>query len=127
MSQQQLKVEGSITAQNPVGSPPGQPTTLVKLDDSVFLKKVLSTSYSLLSDSPVSVDLGNLEEVNFLSIRAEGGYVRLRITTTMGTTQAVPVDPSLILRSDDVGITAIELTRESTVDTEVYIVLGEKA
>ncbi len=124
---QQLKIEGSISIQNPVGSPPGQPTTLLILNDSVFMKRVLSTSYTLDSDTPVSVDLGNLEEVNYLSVRAEGGYVRLRITTTMGTTQAVPVDPSLILRSDDVGITAIELTRESTVDTEVYIVLGEKA
>lgn len=127
MAQQQLKFEGAITIANPVGSPSGQPTTLLTLNETVYLKRVLSTNMTLDSDPVVSVDLGTLEAVNFVSIRAEGGYLRVRITTSQGTSQAIPCDPSLIIRSDDVNITAIDLLRESTVDTEVYVVLGEKA
>ncbi len=126
-SQQELKLEGAITIANPVGSPSGQPTVLLTLEEKVYLKRVLSTNVSLTTDVATPVSLGALAAVNFLSIRAEGGYVRVRITSSQGATQSIPVDPSLILQSDDLDITAIDLLRESTVDTEVYIVLGEKA
>jgi len=126
-AQQELKLEGSITIANPVGAPSGQPTVLLTLEEKVYLKRVLSTNVSLLTDVLTPVSLGPLAKVNYLIVRAEGGYVRVRITSSQGVTQSIPVDPSLILQSDDLDITAIDLLRESTVDTEVYIVLGEKA
>jgi hypothetical protein len=127
MAQQQLKFEGAITIANPVGALSGQPTVLMTLNETVYLKRVLSTNMTLDADPVVSVDLGTLDAVNFVSIRAYGGYLRVRITTSQGASQAIPCDPNLIIRSDDVNITAIDLLRESTVDTEVYVVLGEKA
>lgn len=126
-TQQELKIEGAITIANPVGSPSGQPTVLLTLEEKVFLKRVLATNVTLDSDALTPVSIGPLAGVNFLSIRASGGYVRVRITSSQGTSQSIPVDPCLILQSDDLDITAIDLLRETTVDTEVYIVLGEKA
>lgn len=91
------------------------------------LSRVLSTNISLTSDSVQSVGLGTLSEVNYLSVRADGAKVRLRLTSSDGTTQAIPVDPSFDLRTDSVGITAIDVTRLSGFDCEVFIVLGQKA
>jgi len=127
MAQQRLLLDGSITVANPVGSPSGEPSIVLTLNEQVFLKRQLSTNLTLSTDNVVQVSLGTLGAVNFLCIRASGGYVRARITSSQGQTQSLPVDPILILRCDDVNITAIDLTREATVDTEVYIVLGEKA
>ena len=74
-----------------------------------------------------SVDLGGLSNVNFLSVRAVGVKIRVRITSADGTNQSIPVDPILVLRSDSVNITALDLTRLANTETEVYIVLAERA
>lgn len=91
------------------------------------LRNYLSTVVYLTSDSPVTVNLGPLTGVNYLSIRSGDASVRVRITSATGTAQAVSVYPSFDLRSDTVDITAIDLTRTSGIDSEVFIVMGQKA
>lgn len=127
MTQQLLTRTGSDTITPPVGNPSGQSTVLVSVDERMALQRVLSTNLSLGTDSPVTVSLGTLSEVNYMTVRADGGKVRLRLTSSDGTSQSIPVDPSFSLRSDSVGITAIDVTRVTNTETEVFIVLGQKA
>jgi len=122
-----LKRTGSDTISPPAGNPSGQPTLLVQKDETMAIRNYLSTVVYLSSDSPVSVSLGPMTGVNYLSIRSGDAAVRVRITSSVGTTQAVSVYPSLDLRSDTVDITAIDLTRTSGIDSEVFIVMGQKA
>lgn len=126
MSYQNLGFTGSATLKPPVGTPSGQPTTLVNYDEKVSLDKCLTGNLSLTVDTAVSISLGSLTGVNWLSIHALGAKVRVRITSSDGSTQAIPVDPTLILRSDSVDITAIDVTRTSNIETEVFYVFGQK-
>ena len=127
MAQQKLVFTGSVDLGAPVGSPSGQPQAIVAFDETSYTQRILSTVLRLTGDSAVTLNLGQLSTVNFLSIRADGGKVRVRITSADGTSQSIPVDPFLILRCDSVGITAIDITRTAGIDTDVYVVLGEKS
>lgn len=127
MSTLLLKRVGSDSISPPVGNPSGQPTTLVSKDETLALNNYLSTVVYLTVDTAVSVSLGTLTSVNYLSIRSGDSKIRVRLTSADGTTQAVPVYPSLDLRTDTVGITAIDLTRTAGIDSEVFIVMGQKA
>lgn len=127
MAQQKLTFAGSVDLGAPVGNPSGQPQALVSFDEISYTQRVLTTNIRLTADTAVSLSLGQLAAVNFLSIRADGGKVRVRITSADGTSQSIPVDPFLILRCDSVGITAIDITRTAGIDTDVYAVLGEKS
>jgi hypothetical protein len=98
-----------------------------KLEPLLYTQKYLVQTVSLTTDNPTALTLGTLSEANFLVMRADGGKVRVRITSSDGTSQSIPVDPFLILRCDSVGITAIDITRTTGTDTDVYAVLGEKA
>lgn len=122
-----LKRTGSDEIAPPVGNPSGQPSVLVAKDETMPLRNYLTTVVYLTANDPVSVSLGPLTGVNYLSIRSGDSKIRVRLTSADGTTQAVPVYPSLDLRSDTVDITAIDLTRTSGVDSEVFIVMGQKA
>jgi hypothetical protein len=122
-----LELTGSAVAKPPVGSPSGLPTTLVTYDEKLALSRTVSNIYTLTVDTAVSVSLGALTGVNFLSIRTDGAKVRVRLTSTDGSQQSVPVDTLLILRCDSVDITAIDLTRATAIDTDVAVVLGQKA
>ena len=126
MSYQNLAFTGSASLKPPVGTPSGQPTTLVSYDEKVSLDKCLTGNLTLSTDNATSISLGSLTGVNWLSIRALGAKVRVRITSSDGTSQAIPVDPTLILRSDSVDITAIDVTRTASIETEVFYVFGQK-
>ena len=127
MSTQLLKRTGSDVIAPPVGNPSGQPSTLVSTDETLALRNYLNTVVYLTVDTAVAVSLGPLTGVNYLSIRSGDSKVRVRLTSADGTTQAVPVYPSFSLRSDTVDITAIDLTRTAGIDSEVFIVMGQKA
>lgn len=125
--QQRLKLEGSVEVSSPVGNPSGHPQALVQLAEILYTGKYSVQTVTLSADSATSLSLGALSEANFLVIRVDGGKVRVRITSSDGTSQSIPVDPLLILRCDSVGITAIDITRTTGIDTDVYAVLGQKA
>lgn len=127
MAQQACVFDGSLSIEPPVGDPSGQPTTLMSYTERVYLDRSITANYTLGTDNVVAVAISPLARVNVLSIRVVGGYVLARITTNAGTTQTVPVDPLLILETDNVNITALDLQRQAGIDTEVYIALGEKA
>lgn len=126
MSFQTLELNGSLSLKPPVGSPSGQPSVIATFLEKVSLERQLVANYTLSGDTAVSVTLTPLTGVNFLMVKASGGELRVRITSTDGSTQAIPVDSLLVLISNTVDITAIDLLREAGIQTEVFLVLGQK-
>lgn len=128
MAQVALQIQGSVTiGSSACGCNAQNPAVAFPVDLKFYLEKYIVQTLTLTSDSPVDVNLGQLTGVNFVLIQTKNGSVRARMTSAQGTDQAVPVDKFLLLQNENVDITAIDLTREATVDTEVYIVLGQKA
>ncbi len=122
-----LELQGSVTIDNQAGMVSGQPAVAASINERMTSTSDLSAKYILTADTAQSVNLGGLANVNFLSVRAVGGKIRVRITSSDGTSQSIPVDPILVLRSDSVNITALDLTRLANTETEVHIVLAERA
>jgi hypothetical protein len=124
-----LTLTGSITIARTYGEQSGAIGYSTELDEKtgLGLPGKHGDSVSLTVDTPVVVSLGGLTGANFVMLRATGGKVKARFTSSDGTTQALPVDPLLILKCDSVDITAIDLTRIAGTPTTVEVLLGEKA
>ena len=107
----------------------GDPSVTAALDETLSIKKKQVVSIELTDDNAKSVELGDLAAVHALVLRARGGKVRVRLTSTDGSLQAIAVDALAIIISAAVGYTAIDLTRVVGSGTTVTIkgILGEKA
>lgn len=81
---------------------------VVTIDGSVVLGYV-----DCLDDNPVSIPLAGLgaSGANLVSVTTYGGEVRMRVSSSHGATQAVPVDPRALIESASVPITSIDVTR----------------
>lgn len=123
---QQLTIEGSLVIAESVGDYQGQSQITNSIKESMTIDQYQSTVYQLTSDSAQTVALGSLSAVNAIQIRVVGNKVRLRLTSSDGTSQAIPVDGFFCLITDSVNITAIDLTRTSGSDTTVYVTICEK-
>lgn len=97
------------------------------IDESVTLKAKQLTEILLSADAPAAVDFGGVVNANVIIMKAIGGKVRARVTSTDGSQQAFPFDTYFILMTDSVPVTAIDLTRLTGVSTTVRVFLGEKA
>lgn len=82
---------------------------------------------TLTADAPVVLPLGGLADANVLIVKAVGGKVTVRITSSDGSQQAVPVDSFLALISASTPMTAVDVARSPGVQTVVKYFLGQKA
>lgn len=105
---------------------PQDPEVLGALLQSLYLQRKLNTRVSLTGDSPVSVNFESLASAHVILLQATA-KVRVRLTSTDGSQQAVPAGPLAILINDAVPVTALDLTRLPGVNTEVHVFLGERA
>lgn len=123
-----FKVHGDYESKPSGSSASGAPTISAPIDESVALAKApLMQEFSLESDSVQVVSLGALSQANVLVIKTVGGKVRARITSADGTTQSIPVDSFLLLISESVPITAVDIMRVSGVTTIAKVLLGQKS
>lgn len=123
---QQLTIEGALVISEAVGDYQGQSQVTNTIAEKMSILQYQNTVYVLSSDSAQTVALGALTEINVLQIRVVGNKVRVRITSTDGTTQAIPVDSFLCIVSDSVSITAVDLTRTAGSETTVYVTICQK-
>lgn len=123
---QQLTIEGALVISEAVGDYQGQSQVTNTIAEKMSILQYQNTVYVLSSDSAQTVALGALSEINVLQIRVVGNKVRVRITSTDGTTQAIPVDSFLCIVSDSVSITAVDLTRTAGSETTVYVTICQK-
>lgn len=120
-----FSLDGSYQTQPTSGSLSGNPEVDALLSERVTLKNKLLGYYELLADAPVTVSLGGLAAVNVIVIKTTGGKVKATFTSADGATQALPVDPLLVLLDRSVDITVITLTRVAATNTYVHVFLGE--
>src|SRR5574338_702306 len=105
-----LTFAGSITSRPLYGNPSGFPTVLIPINETMTLSNMQIGQYVLINDTPVSVDLGGVTDVNVLVVKCVGGKISVTVTSDDGTDQIFPVDGLLFLQTRSVPITAISIT-----------------
>jgi len=123
---QQFSIGGSFEILPETGNPQGQVLVSAPVSEKVYLSNYVTTVMQLTSDSPASVSLGPLTAVNVVVLRVVGQKIRVRYTSSDGSSQAVPVDPFTVVISEPTNIAALDLTRTAGSDTTVYVTLGQK-
>jgi len=96
------------------------------IDEPKTIKSKQVSEQILITDAPASIAFGGVVNAHIVVLKATG-KVKALITSADGTAQAVPFDTYLILMNDSVPLTAITLTRVTTIETTVRIFLAEKA
>jgi hypothetical protein len=122
----QFVLSGSYTV-TPLSLTSLDPSSASPIDEPLALKSKLPIDITLSVDTPVAVPFGTMANAHIVILKAFGGKVKARLTSADGTTQAIPFDSFLILMSQTVPITAIDLTRVLATATTVKVFLGEKA
>ena len=103
------------------------PTVAAAINETRTVKAKQISEVELLVDTPVSVDFGGVASAHIVILKSITGKVQARFTSADGATQAVPFDTYLVLMSESVPITALDLTRVAATPTTVRIALAEKA
>jgi hypothetical protein len=120
----ELSITGSIESAPQTGYPAGPASVSVSVEERQYSSVPVTAQYTLAADAQVSVALGPLSAANALHVRPVGGEVLVRITTSHGTLQVIPVDSLLILSSRTTNITAITLQRPAGVEVVVDVLLA---
>lgn len=118
---------GSYTATPGSGYPSGDPLVTASLDERMGLVNEIVSQAILTSDAPYSLPMGGLSTVNLVVVKALGGPITLKLTSSAGVQQAIIVDSFFTLFSNSADITAIEVVRAPATQTVVKYFLGKKA
>jgi len=122
----QFSFVGSYGTKPLSGSLSFAPLIDTPINESINLDAKHLDEVDLTADAPVSVNFGGVTNANIVILKATG-KCRARITSADGASQAIPFDTYLILMSESVPVTAIDITRVAGVETLVKIFLGEKS
>ena len=96
------------------------------LDERVLLARKHYDEISLISDLATAVGMGGITSAHVVVIKPVAEKVKVRITTSDGATQVIPVEELLVLISLSTPVTAIDLQRDAGTVTSVKVFLGEK-
>ena len=118
---------GAFETKPTSGSLSGVPSLVASLDERVQLENKSIQYFDLTGDAPVSVLFPTSFDCNVLVVKVDGGKARVRLTSSDGSTQSVPVDGFLVLMTYSVPITAIDLTRAPGVQVQVQVFMGDQA
>lgn len=119
-------LSGSYSTTPQVGSPSGVASIPAPIDEEAMLIAKFYNTITLTGDAPVSVQMGGVTKAHVVIVKVSAGQkVRVRMTSTEGAQQAIPVDTWYTSISRTVPITAIDLTRTVGSQTIVDIFLGQ--
>ena len=118
-------LSGSYSTTPQVGSPSGVASIPAPIDEEAMLIGKYYNTITLTGDAPVIVQMGGVTKAHVIIVKVTGQKVRLRLTSTDGAQQAVPVDTWYTSISRTTPITAIDLTRTVGAQTIVDIFLGQ--
>ena len=117
-----LRLSGSLSVAPTSGTPSGHGLESMPIDEQVSVDHARGNlHYKLVSDSPQAVALDGLSVV-VIVVKAST-KVTTRITSGDGSTQSIP-GTFILIRTEDVPITAIDLTRQAGVETQVDVTIG---
>lgn len=125
-----FKLAGSYSTQPASGVPSADPQVVsTGIDESLELAKKQLGEYTPTTDAPVVVDMGGLVNgANVMLVKVIGGKVKLLVTSSDGSAQAIPCDDFLEWICRSVPITAVSIVRATGVaDITVKIFLGMSA
>lgn len=108
----------------------GIQTAIIPSDSSVTFEAFIATgTIYLTSDAPVPIPLGPalVDEFNYLVVRVKGGRVNVTLASSLDATAIIPVEPRLELRTDNLGLTGLTLTRQTGVEVTVDVWLGKRS
>lgn len=123
----QFALTGGYTTDPLNGVPSLAPSVNAPLDEAMVLIKKTEYDVLLDVDAPIAVQFGGVANAHVVVLKTVGGKMRVRLTSADGSQQSIPVDSTLILISQAVPITAIDLTRVPATPIDVRIYLGERA
>lgn len=116
---------GSYSTTPQVGSPSGIASIPAPIDEEQILTAKHYDTIPLSVDTPVAIQFGGVTNAHVVIVKVTGGKVRVRLTSTDGAAQAVPVDSFFAAISQSVPVTAIDLTRSPGVASVVDVFLGQ--
>ncbi len=120
-----FRITGQWSTSPILGTSSAIPAFDAPIDEIVQIIRKNTDDLTLTVDTPVVVSLGGLTNVHVLVIKTIGGKIQLRVTSADGSTQAFPVDTFLMLITQSVPITAIDVTRVANTETQVHVFMGE--
>jgi len=104
----------------------GLPSILAPISESVSLSQKNPDDYTLTVDGAVPIAFGGVTNAHVVVIFCDR-KIKVRLTSADGATQSVPVDGMLLLISETVPFTAIDMTRVAAQETRVKTFLGQKS
>lgn len=104
----------------------GAPSILAPINESVVVAQKNFDDYLLDVDTPVPVQFGGVANAHVVILFADR-KVRARLTSADGAVQSIPFNRTLMIISEDVPFTAIDLTRVPAQETRVKVFVGQKS
>lgn len=102
-------------------------TDIAPINEVKNVQAKMSTVIDLAADAPVAIPFGSMPSVNIVILKSTGGKVIARFTSADGALQSIPFDTYLILMSDSVPFTAIDLTRVAGNETFVRVFIAQES
>lgn len=122
-----FSLNGSYQVTPGAGYPSGAATISVPLNEALVLRNETYQQFDLTSNTAYDVPFNGLAAAHVIALKVIGGKVVMRVTTTDGSQQAIPVDTFGIFFLGSAPATAIDLTRPTGVPVTVQLFLGERA
>jgi hypothetical protein len=123
-----FSLAGSYQSTPAFGSPSGVGSIIAPIDEELVLTEKFYDSIDLSTDAPFNVSFGGgVTQAAVVILKAIGGKVRVRVTSTDGSQQSFPLDSFAVIMSVSVPITAIDLTRVPGTATTVDVFLGQNS
>lgn len=120
-----FRLDGDYSSSQTSGQPSGQPDITSPLSELMYLSQNAVLSLDLTSDPAVSVPFGSLSGANVIVVKAVGCPVKLTLTSSVGTSQAITVDGFAAIMSETNAYTAMTVQRTTGIEATVSIFLGQ--
>lgn len=120
-----FRLEGDYSSSPTSGQPSGQPDITSPLSELMYLSQHAVLGLDLTSDPAVSVPFGSLSGANVVVIKAVGGPIKVTLTSSAGSAQAITVDGFATLMSETNAYTAMTVQRTAGIEATVNIFLGQ--
>jgi|WetSurSiteA1Bulk_404760.scaffolds.fasta_scaffold44627_2 hypothetical protein len=120
----QFSLSGSWSTTPLGGSTSLEPVLTTSINESTTIDRKMNVLVVLTVDTAISVAFGSLAGVNIIIVKSDA-KVKMKLTSSDGAAQTIPVDSVFLLICESSDITAIDFTREPGIDTNVNVFLAK--
>jgi hypothetical protein len=120
-----FELQGSWGTSPLLGNSDAQPTITTPFDELLQLAHKQLNTTDLTVDGATALPFGGVVSAHVIIVKAVGGPVVVRVTSTSGATQSIPVDSFLVIVTQTTAITAVDVARAPGTLTTVTYFFGE--